>query len=66
MAEEIANNPPLVVQGVKQAMNERIAREDDAGLRYVAAWNSAFLPSADLGEAIAAFSDKRRPKYSGT
>lgn len=65
MAREIADNPPLVVQGVKQVMNERVARDDDAGLRYVAAWNSAFLPSADLGEAMTAFMEKRKPVYQG-
>jgi enoyl-CoA hydratase len=65
MAREIAGNPPLVVQGVKQVMNERILASDEAGLRYVATWNSAFLPSADLGEAMAAFAEKRKPSYSG-
>jgi len=65
MAREIADNPPLVVQGIKQVMNERVTADDEAGLRFVAAWNSAFLPSADLGEAIAAFAEKRKPHYSG-
>ena len=64
-ARAIADNPPLVVQGVKQVMNERVAREDDAGLRHVAAWNSAFLPSEDLGEALAAFAEKRKPRFRG-
>ena len=65
MAREIADNPPLVVQGVKQVMNERVVRDDETGLRYVAAWNSAFLPSTDLGEAMAAFMEKRKPTYQG-
>jgi enoyl-CoA hydratase len=65
LAREIAENPPLVVQGVKQVMNERIADEDARGLRHVAAWNSAFLPSEDLGEALAAFMEKRKPTYRG-
>jgi len=65
MAAEIAQNPPLVVQGVKQVMNERVVSDDEAGLRFVAAWNSAFIPSADLGEAMAAFMEKRKPTYSG-
>ena len=33
-------------------------------LRYVAAWNSAFLPSADLQEAFTAFAEKRPPRFS--
>lgn len=65
MAREIADNPPLVVQGVKQVMNERVARDDETGLRYVAAWNAAFLPSSDLGEALTAFLEKRPPRYEG-
>ncbi len=65
IAREIADNPPLVVQGVKQVMNERVRADDEAGLRYVAAWNSAFLPSEDLGEALAAFMEKRKPNFRG-
>ncbi len=65
LAREIADNPPLVVQGVKQVMSERIADEDARGLRHVAAWNSAFLPSEDLGEALTAFMEKRKPNYRG-
>ena len=64
-AREIAENPPLVVQGVKRVMNERVARDDETGLRHVAAWNSAFLPSEDLGEALAAFGEKRKPVFRG-
>jgi enoyl-CoA hydratase len=65
IAREIADNPPLVVQGVKQVMNERTRTEEETGLRYVAAWNSAFLPSADLGEALTAFMEKRKPAFKG-
>lgn len=65
IAREIADNPPLVVQGVKQVMNERSRTDDETGLRYVAAWNSAFLPSADLGEALTAFMEKRKPTFRG-
>jgi enoyl-CoA hydratase len=49
-AAEIAANPPLVVNGVKDVLDQqRIARVSES-LRYVAAWNAAFLPSKDLGE----------------
>lgn len=65
LAAEIADNPPLVIQGIKQVMNERIAREQAAGLRHVALWNSAFLQSADLGEALAAFAERRPPRFTG-
>jgi enoyl-CoA hydratase len=36
-----------------------------ASLRYVAAWNSAFLPSKDLKEAITAMFEKRPPNFTG-
>ena len=51
-AAEIAANPPLVVNGVKDVLDQqRIARVSES-LRYVAAWNAAFLPSKDLTEGL--------------
>ncbi|MGH3930945.1 MAG: enoyl-CoA hydratase, partial [Pseudonocardiaceae bacterium] len=35
------------------------------GLRYVAAWNAAFLPSEDLAEAMAAFRERRHGQFTG-
>jgi enoyl-CoA hydratase len=37
----------------------------EAGLRYVGAWNAAFLPSADLAEAFTAFGERREPRFTG-
>jgi enoyl-CoA hydratase len=65
LAGEIAANPPLVVQGIKQVMNQRIAHEIAAGLRYVGVWNAAFLHSEDLLEAITAFKERRAPNFKG-
>ena len=64
-ARLIAENPPLVVQGVKQVLNYSRDRSLEDGLRYVAVWNSAFLQSADLGEAFAAFLEKRPAVFKG-
>lgn len=65
-AREIADNPPLVVQGVKSVLDHsRNAAQADS-LRYVAAWNAAFLPSNDLTEAVTAVFEKRKPKFSGS
>ena len=36
-----------------------------ASLRYVAAWNAAFLPSKDLSEGISATFAKRPPQFTG-
>ena len=64
-AAEIAANPPLVVHGIKDVLDHsRSARVDDS-LRYVAAWNAAFLPSEDLTEAITAVFEKRPPEFRG-
>jgi enoyl-CoA hydratase len=65
LAGEIAANPPLVVQGIKQVMNQRIGQEIAEGLRYVGVWNSAFLHSEDLIEAITAFKERRMPQFKG-
>ncbi|MEW5848677.1 MAG: crotonase/enoyl-CoA hydratase family protein [Myxococcota bacterium] len=65
MAQQIAENPPLVVQGIKRVMNASAGRTAEQGLEYVAAWNSAFLASEDLQEAFSAFAEKRPPKFQG-
>jgi enoyl-CoA hydratase len=64
-AREIAANPPLVVRGVKDVLDEQRTAQVSASLRYVAAWNSAFLPSKDLTEGITAMFAKRPPEFKG-
>jgi enoyl-CoA hydratase/carnithine racemase len=64
-AAEIAANPPLVVRGIKDVLDEQRTAQVSASLRYVAAWNSAFLPSKDLSEGIAAMFEKRPPNFAG-
>ncbi len=65
MAREIASNPPLTVRGVKDVLDFGEGRSVAEGLAYVATHNSAFLASEDLGEAIAAFMEKRTPRFQG-
>jgi enoyl-CoA hydratase len=65
LADEIAANPPLVVQGIKQVMDYCEDKSIADGLRYVALWNSAFLQSRDLSEAISAFMERRAPAFTG-
>ena len=64
-AEEIAANPPLVTQGVKRVLNAGRDQSIEEGLRFVAAWNSAFMQSHDLAEAMAAFMQRRAPEFRG-
>ncbi|SNS71443.1 crotonase/enoyl-CoA hydratase family protein [Rhodococcoides kyotonense] len=65
-AADIAANPPLVVQGVKTVLDHSRSAAVDDSLRYVAAWNAAFLASNDLTEAITAVFEKRPAKFTGS
>ncbi len=65
MAGEIAENSPLVVQGVKHVLRKGEDMSVDEALDYVALYNTSFLRSNDLGEAMAAFVEKRPPRYTG-
>ena len=65
LARRIADNSPLVVQGIKSVLNAQSEKAAEESLRTVALWNSAFLPSSDLREAIAAFMEKRKPTFTG-
>jgi len=64
-AAEIAANPPLTVRGVKDVLDQQRISAVSASLRYVAAWNAAFLPSKDLSEGISATFAKRPPDFAG-
>jgi enoyl-CoA hydratase len=65
LAGEMAANSPLAVQGTKAVLRACEGRTVEEGLDYVALWNAAFLRSEDLGEAVAAFVEKRPPRYTG-
>ncbi|OBI42721.1 enoyl-CoA hydratase [Mycobacterium kyorinense] len=64
-AAEIAGNPPLTVHGIKDVLDQQRISTVSANLRYVAAWNAAFLPSKDLTEGISATFAKRAPQFTG-
>lgn len=66
LAREMTSNSPLVLAGIKEVLgNERESRVN-AGLRFVAAWNAAFMPSEDLLEARNAFLERRTAKFTGS
>ncbi len=65
IAREIADNPPLVVQGTKEVLRVTAKHGEEAGLSFVAAWNAAHLASEDLREAMSSFMEKRKPTYKG-
>ena len=65
MAEEIAGNPPLAVQGAKEVMlfDEEVSLEES--LEYNAARSSMIVPSEDLLEAVSAYLQKRKGEFKG-
>jgi enoyl-CoA hydratase len=65
VAGRMAANSPLVLQGVKDVLDAERGPRVEAGLRYTAVWNSAFLISDDFQEALASFAEKRPPEYKG-
>ena len=65
IALEIAANSPLAVQGSKQVLSHVRRRDVAAELDYVALWNTAFLHSEDLAEAMNAFIQRRKPEFKG-
>ena len=66
VALEIAANSPLVVAGTKNVLAYNDGHTVDEGLKYVAAWNTMYLQSNDLVEAMTAFMEKRPPNFTGS
>ena len=64
VANEIAENPSIVVEGIKEVMRFSEGKPMDAGLNYVCVWNSSFLASRDFSSAIDGFKNKKRPRYN--
>ena len=66
LAQEIAANSPLAVEGTKEVILYTRDNGVFPGLSYVAQKNAAVLVSEDLMEAFHAFLEKRRPQFKGT
>lgn len=65
LAQQMARNSPLVLAGIKEVLGQERENRVRAGLRFVAAWNAAFMPSEDLLEARSAFSERRTANFTG-
>lgn len=64
MAHQIADNAELAVQGAKAVLNYGMDKSIDAGLQYVAVWNSSQMQSIDFSEAMQATSERRRAAFN--
>jgi enoyl-CoA hydratase len=65
IASTIAANPPRVVEGIKQVMNERMKASVAAGLQDALTRNTTLMQAPDFQEAIGAFIAKRAPVFEG-
>jgi Delta3,5-Delta2,4-dienoyl-CoA isomerase len=65
LAHEIAANSPVAVQGTKAVLAANDGRTVDEGLDFVARWNTMYLQSNDLREAMTAFIERRPPIFNG-
>jgi enoyl-CoA hydratase len=65
LAHEIAANSPLAVKGTKAVLAANDGRTVDEGLDFVARWNTMYLHSNDLREAMTAFVERRPPIFNG-
>ena len=67
LAEQIATLAPLTVQGHKRALNlvQTSQALSDAGRAEISALERAAFASDDLQEGMAAFAEKRAPRFTG-
>jgi len=65
IAQEIADNPPLSVQGAKDVFLYDEEAGLEASLEYNAARSAMIVPSEDMAEAINAYLEKRKGSFKG-
>lgn len=65
LADQIANLPPLTVQGTKETLLHGRDNGVYPGLEYIAQKNAALIPNEDMMEAVTAFLEKRPPVFKG-
>ncbi len=66
MAMEIAGNSPIAVKATKLVLNRLVAGQVKESLVFNATMSAAVIPSNDLFEAVTAFTQKRKPTFTGS
>jgi enoyl-CoA hydratase len=65
LAERIAANPPIAVQSAKHLIRQSQGTTVDQGLAWENDLYTYCMTTADSREGIAAFTEKREPRYTG-
>ena len=65
LAEAIAANGPVAVRAAKVAIDKGCGAPLDEGLSIEAQCYERVLPTEDRLEALAAFAEKRKPRFEG-
>lgn len=63
IAQTIAENSSITLEGVKKMLNYQWNKTPSDGLEYVAQWNSHHLINPDFQEMIASLMEKRKPNF---
>jgi enoyl-CoA hydratase len=66
IADEIAANSPLAVEGTKAVLAANDGKTVAEGLDFVADFNTLYINSNDLVEAMTSFMEKRPGNFTGT
>ncbi|HEX9009450.1 MAG TPA: enoyl-CoA hydratase-related protein [Holophagaceae bacterium] len=65
LAREILPNGPVALRMAKLAVNRGLELDRDSGLAFEQACYAQVIPTKDRLEGLAAFREKRRPRYKG-
>jgi len=65
LARQIAENAPLAVRATKEVLNFSRHVPVGDGMNLAMSRNMVLLNSKDLGEAVRAFAEKRKPSFKG-